>query len=48
MANIGRKLASIQRVDWVRPIAEGLVFKSITVPGKSFKVINNKYLLKEK
>lgn len=30
------------------PIAEGLVFKSITVPGKSFKVINNKYLLKEK
>lgn len=28
-------------------VAEGLVFKHTTIPGLSFKVINNKYLLKE-
>ena len=30
------------------PIAEGIVFKSMTNPRVSFKVINNKFLLKEK
>ena len=30
------------------PIAEGIVFKSLTNPRHSFKVINNKFLLKEK
>lgn len=30
------------------PIAEGVVFKSMTGPRHSFKVINNKFLLKEK
>ncbi len=43
------KLASVQIIKNIRPIegAEGLVWRCIE-DNTSFKVINNKYLLKEK
>lgn len=38
-------LAFANRPSMYNPIAEGVVFKSLTDPNFSFKVINNKYLL---
>lgn len=41
----GLKLA--ERPSIVNPIAEGIVYKSLRDPSKSFKIINNKFLLAE-